>query len=50
MFHGGRHLFVVRENGRDFTYTGHAYIHGLMNGEILKMDECVNLTRMIVLR
>jgi len=49
MFHGGRHLFVVRpmdagahggEVGSDteFRYVGHAYVHGLMMGEVLKED------------
>jgi hypothetical protein len=35
MFHGGQHLFVVRENGANFTYLGPAYIQGLMHGEVL---------------
>jgi len=49
MFHGGQHLFVLRENGPDFTYVGHAYIHGLMKGEILKLDDYESSKRMIVL-
>jgi len=36
MFHGARHLFVVRPHGPDSAYVGHAYVHGLMNGEILE--------------
>ncbi|KAK4452256.1 heterokaryon incompatibility protein-domain-containing protein [Podospora aff. communis PSN243] len=36
MFLGARHLFVVRPKGLDFTYVGHAYIHGLMRGEVLE--------------
>lgn len=38
MFHGGRHLFVVRETGPNFTFIGTAYLHGLMNGEVLGLD------------
>ncbi|KAK0648545.1 ankyrin and HET domain-containing protein [Cercophora newfieldiana] len=38
MFHGARHLFVLRPKGPDYTYVGHAYVHGLMRGEILKAD------------
>ncbi|KAK0611721.1 ankyrin and HET domain-containing protein [Immersiella caudata] len=36
MFHGGRQLFVVRPKGANIAFVGHAYIHGLMRGEILK--------------
>jgi hypothetical protein len=38
MFHGGKFLFVVRPSGLDYVYVGHAYMHGLMSGEVLKMD------------
>lgn len=38
MFHGGRYLFVVRQVRNYFTYIGHAYIHGLMQGEVLHFD------------
>jgi hypothetical protein len=38
MFHGGKYLFVVRPSGLDYTYVGHAYVHGLMSGEVLAMD------------
>ena len=37
MFHGGQHLFVVRQCGQDFTYVGHAYIHGFIRGEVLRL-------------
>jgi hypothetical protein len=36
MFHGSSLLHVIREHGRGYLYIGHAYVHGLMNGEILK--------------
>ena len=35
MFHGGRHLFVVRPSGWKFRYVGYAYVHGLMMGQVL---------------
>lgn len=71
MFHGGRHLFVVRpvvvmddlgakvaagdrdlvpagnrglggvapaSSGTEFRYVGHAYVHGLMNGDIVEQE------------
>jgi len=37
MFHGMRLLFVVRQNQSHFTYIGHAYVHGLMKGEVLQL-------------
>lgn len=33
-FDGENILFVVRPQGDNFEYIGHAYVHGLMNGEI----------------
>lgn len=38
MFQGGRLLFVVRPRGPDYSYVGHAYVHGLMHGEVLKAE------------
>ncbi len=35
MFHGGRHLFVVRPSGLNFSYVGYGYVHGLMMGQVL---------------
>lgn len=37
MFHGMKLLFVVRKTGLHFTYIGHSYVHGLMNGEVLML-------------
>jgi hypothetical protein len=48
MFHGGRHLFVVREIGANFTYLGPAYVQGLMNGEVLGLAECTEQTITLV--
>lgn len=36
MFQGGRLLFVVRPHGQEYEYIGHAYVHGLMKGEVLE--------------
>ena len=38
MFQGGRLLFVVRPRGPNYNYVGHAYVHGLMNGEVLQAE------------
>lgn len=38
MFDGTRSLFVVREKGAYFQLIGTAYVHGLMYGEVLKME------------
>ena len=38
LFHGAEHLFLVRSRGKDFVYLGHAYAHGLMNGEGLRTE------------
>ena len=38
MLHGARHLFVLRENQRNFVYMGPTYVHGLMQGEVLRAD------------
>lgn len=38
MIHGGALLFALRPRGLDFTYLGHAYVHGLMNGEVVKAE------------
>ncbi|KAI9159002.1 ankyrin and HET domain-containing protein [Paramyrothecium foliicola] len=40
MFNGGEHLFVVRPTDEEgeFTFLGHAYVHGLMKGEVLEAD------------
>jgi hypothetical protein len=38
MFHGGRHLFLIRQIGSKFAYLGHAYVHGLMSGEVSRLD------------
>ncbi|KAK4463253.1 ankyrin and HET domain-protein [Cladorrhinum samala] len=37
MFHGARQLFVVREAAQrgQFEFVGSAYVHGLMDGEVL---------------
>jgi hypothetical protein len=48
IFHGGRHFFVVRENGLGFTYIGHAYVHGLMNGEFLQKNSYSKTTITLV--
>lgn len=34
MFNGCEHLYVVREFGQRFHFVGHAYVDGLMRGEI----------------
>ncbi|KAI0117829.1 ankyrin and HET domain-containing protein [Nemania sp. FL0031] len=34
MFDGENLLFVVRQHRPNFEYVGHAYVHGLMNGEL----------------
>jgi hypothetical protein len=34
MFYGAPHVFVLRESGLNFAYIGHAYVHGVMSGEI----------------
>ncbi|KAK3989404.1 heterokaryon incompatibility protein-domain-containing protein, partial [Cladorrhinum sp. PSN332] len=38
VFSGTRHLFVVRETGQDgkFEFVGSAYVHGLMDGELVR--------------
>lgn len=38
MFQGCSVLLVVRPEGPDFKYLGHAYVHGLMNGEVLQAE------------
>jgi hypothetical protein len=38
MFHGYRHLFLVREHQKRFTFLGSSYMHGLMDGEILRAE------------
>jgi hypothetical protein len=38
MLQGRSLLFAVRPHGPGFTYLGHAYIHGLMNGEVLQAE------------
>jgi len=38
LIHGLRHLFVVREQDDGFVFLGHAYVHGLMRGEAMKLD------------
>ncbi|KAK3374578.1 ankyrin and HET domain-containing protein [Podospora didyma] len=39
VFNGGVHLFLIRETEDScFTYLGHAYVHGLMLGEALKLS------------
>lgn len=38
MFQGSPLLFVVRPKGPDFSFLGHAYVHGLMNGEVLQAE------------
>ncbi|KZL71477.1 ankyrin and HET domain-containing protein [Colletotrichum tofieldiae] len=38
MFQGGRHLFIVRQCEGGFIYIGYAYVHGLMQGEVLLSD------------
>ena len=44
MLRGGRHLYVVRDIDelREFKYVGHAYVHGLMHGEVLEGGEYVD--------
>jgi hypothetical protein len=38
-FWGGRHFFVLREQGRNqYNYIGFAYVHGLMGGEMLSKN------------
>jgi len=48
MFHGGRHLFVVRPSGTNFEYVGHAYVHGLMTGQVLTAQWYKNITITLV--
>jgi hypothetical protein len=38
MFQGAKLLFVVRPVGKEFRYIGHAYVDGLMYGEIGASD------------
>jgi hypothetical protein len=38
MLEGGRILFTVRPEGDDFVLVGPAYVHGLMYGEVLKLN------------
>ncbi|KAK4209181.1 heterokaryon incompatibility protein-domain-containing protein [Rhypophila decipiens] len=40
LFQGGRHLYIVRpvDSGQLFKYVGHAYVHGLMGGEIVREE------------
>jgi hypothetical protein len=39
MFYGMRIIFVVRETDSNFSYIGHAYVHGLMHGEIFRLPD-----------
>ncbi|KAK4169828.1 heterokaryon incompatibility protein-domain-containing protein [Cladorrhinum sp. PSN259] len=41
VFSGARHLFVIRDTGRDgnFEFVGSAYVHGLMHGEAAGLEE-----------
>jgi hypothetical protein len=32
--------FVFRESGEDFMLAGEAYVHYLMNGEALELEDC----------
>jgi hypothetical protein len=38
MLEGGHFLFILRPIGDEFLFMGPAYVHGLMYGEVLKMD------------
>ncbi|KAG7106615.1 Heterokaryon incompatibility protein 6 like [Verticillium longisporum] len=38
LFHGGRHLFVVRQEREIFRFVGPTYVHGLMQGETFEAN------------
>ncbi|RBQ76817.1 hypothetical protein VDGD_07411 [Verticillium dahliae] len=38
LFHGGRHLFVVRQEMETFHFVGPTYVHGLMQGETVEAN------------
>lgn len=38
MFQGGPLLSVIRPKGEGYTFLGHAYVHGLMHGEVLRAE------------
>jgi len=44
VFHGLPHLFLIRTVGNGFTYLGHVYGHGLMDGEALLLEQCKEQT------
>ncbi|KAI1127208.1 ankyrin and HET domain-containing protein [Nemania abortiva] len=48
VFDGENLLFVVRQQGFNFEYVGHAYVHGLMNGELFYHDWYKRQTMILV--
>lgn len=48
MFQGATLLFTVRPKGPDYTYFGHAYVHGLMSGKVLEMESYRKKTIVLV--
>ncbi|KAK4220524.1 ankyrin and HET domain-protein [Podospora fimiseda] len=50
-FSGARHLFVVRDSGKDdghFEFVGSAYVHGLMDGEVMRDGRFEEMTISLV--